>query len=169
MAASGSNTAGSGAYPTLITSTACRAIFGLTAATAATNALRNNQGPDVLGPAQGLVADTLNGNYLNNNPYLDSTFNRAADLTRTRLASEFVGQGRDIAASLPARSEELQTLSSNIYGGNYQAERDRQVNAVGQAQGIDPLNQLINRIAGLVPGAGGVTTSKQPIYNTGLF
>jgi hypothetical protein len=118
-----------------------------------------------------VVDQTLAGDYLSpdSNPFLQGTFNRAADLTRGRLDSEFAGAGRNLGASMPARSEELQTLASNIYGGNYQAERDRQFNSVGQAQSLDPLNQLLNRIAGIVPGAGGVTTSTQPVYKTGLF
>ena len=121
--------------------------------------------------ASHLVNNTLQGDYLNpdSNPYLQGTFNRAADLTRGRLDSEFAGAGRNLGAALPARSEELQTLASNIYGGNYQAERDRQQSALGQAQGFDPLNQYINRIAAIVPGAGGVTTSTQPVFKTGLF
>lgn len=121
--------------------------------------------------ASNLVNDTLQGDFLSpeSNPFLQQTFNRAADLTQGRLATEFAGAGRNLGASLPARSDELQTLASNIYGGNFQAERDRQVNAVGQSQGFDPLNQYINRLAGLIPNAGGVTTSQQPIFRTGLF
>ena len=121
--------------------------------------------------AQQQVSNTVQGNYLSpdTNPYLQSTFNRAADLTQGRLATEFARGGRDLDASMPARSDELQTLASNIFGGNYQAERDRQFNAVGQAESLDPLNQYFNRIAGIVPGAGGVTTSTQPVYKTGLF
>jgi hypothetical protein len=74
------------------------------------------------------------------NPWLRKTYNRAADATRGRLASEFAGGGRDLAASAPARSEELQTLASNIYGGNYQAERGRQANMIGQSLGIGQQN-----------------------------
>ena len=123
------------------------------------------QGPTgLIGQSQGLIGSTVAGDYLNSNPYLDQTFNRAADLTRTRLASEFAGSGRNIGASLPARSNELQTLASNIYGQNYQAERDRQIGAIGQAYQFDPTNILINRIGGLIPGAGGTQTTTQPVH-----
>ena len=127
--------------------------------------------PPLIDQGQNLVSQTLGGNFLNpdTNPYLQQTFDRAADLTQTRLASEFAGSGRDLGAARPARSDELQTLSSNIFGGNFQQERDRQQNALGQAQEFDPTNLLINRISGIIPGAGGSTRSTQPVYSTGLF
>lgn len=114
-----------------------------------------------------LTSRTLAGDFLlpDTNPFLESTFNRAADLTQNRLASEFAGAGRDLDASLPVRSEQLQTLAANIFGPNFQAERGRQERAQTSAQGLDPVNQLINRLAGLTPGAGGVTTSQQPVFN----
>ena len=146
---------------------------------------RGLQGSPTLDAANQLTQQTLQGDFLNSNPYLDQTFNRAADLTRGRLATEFAGSGRDIDASRPARSEELQTLASNIYGGNFQAERDRQQGAIGQAGGLQsadfqniqamidagsfPLDQFINRLGGIIPGAGGVSQSTQPVFRTGLF
>ena len=136
----------------------------------------NNPGADTTGSqiipgAQNLVNRTIGGDFLSpdSNPFLQQTFNRAADLTRGRLDTEFAGAGRNIGASMPARSEELQTLASNIYGQNFQAERDRQLAAIDQGQGLDPLNLAINRIAGLIPGAGGSTQSTQPVFRTGLF
>lgn len=128
-------------------------------------------GSTLIPQSQDLVNRTIQGQFLtpDSNPFLQQTFNRAADLTQTRLGSEFAGAGRDVGAALPARSEELQTLASNIFGGNFQAERDRQVGAVGQAQGLDPLNMFINRLAGIIPGAGGVTNAEQPVVKTGLF
>jgi len=92
------------------------------------------------------------------NPFtsLDMQFNRAADLTRNRIAGEFSGYGRDLDASLPARSDELQTLASNIYDPQNLLQ-------------FDPTNMFINRLAGLIPGAGGSTQSTQPVFRTGLF
>ena len=128
-------------------------------------------GNRLTGAAQDLNLSTLKGDYLNpdTNPYLESTFNRAADLTRGRLDSEFSGAGRNLGASMPARSEELQTLASNIYGGNYQRERGIQNDAMGMSQTLDPTNRFVNQLAGLTPGAGGVTSSTQPYFKTGLF
>ncbi len=142
------------------------------AVSAASTAFSGNPNPNQLNTnASGLVNRTLQGDFLSpdTNPFLQSTFNRAADLTRGRLDTEFAGAGRNLGASMPARSEELQTLASNIFGPNFQAERDRQVNAVGQAQGLDPLNQFFNRLTSVLPGAGGTTQSIQPVFKTGLF
>lgn len=120
----------------------------------------------LLDQASDLTSQTLAGDFLSpdTNPFLADTFNRAADLTQTRLSSEFAGAGRDLNAALPARSQELQTLAAGIFGPNFQAERNRQMGSIANAQGLDPVNQLINRLAGLTPGAGGVTTSRQPVF-----
>ena len=166
-------------------------------------------GNNLISNSQSLVDQTISGDFLNNNPflggdpnnpflgggatnpYLDATFNRAADLTKGRLDSEFAGAGRNLGASYPARSDELQTLAANIYRpayesdqnrrlsayegqqgralNAYEGERGRQFGAVSQAESLDPLNQFINRIAGIIPQAGGVTTSQQPYFKQGLF
>lgn len=121
--------------------------------------------------ATSLVNRTLQGDFLSpeSNPYLAQTFNRAADLTRTRLDSEFAGAGRNLGAALPARSDELQTLAANIFGPAYAQERGIQANTVGQAQALDPINQYIDRLAAIIPNAGGTTKATQPVYRTGLF
>ena len=92
------------------------------------------------------------------NPYtsLDTQFNRAADLTQNRLSTEFASSGRNLGASFPARSDELQTLASNIYDPSKLLQ-------------FDPTNMLINRLAGIIPGAGGTSQSTQPVFKTGLF
>ena len=138
---------------------------------AASSQFNNSGGQQLVGQGQDLLSSTLNGDFLSpdSNPYLQGTFNRAADLTRGRLASEFAGNNRDLAATAPARSEELQTLASNIFGGNYQAERDRQNGAIQSTQQFDPLNMFGNQLAGIIPGAGGTTNSTQPVFKTGLF
>ena len=130
-----------------------------------------NLGQGLIGQAQGLTSQTLGGDFLNpeSNPFLQGTFDRAADLTRGRLDTEFAGAGRNLGASFPARSDELQTLASNIFGGNFQAERDRQQNAIVSASDLDPLNRFIDQLGGIIPGAGGTTTSQQPVFKTGLF
>lgn len=153
------------------------------------NALFNRgaEGSPLVEGAQGLTAKTIAGDFLSpdSNPYLEQTFNRAAELTRGRLDSEFAGAGRNLGAAMPARSQELQDLAGSIYGGNFQRERDRQMSAVNQslplanadftniqamidASGFGT-NQFIDRLAALIPNAGGTTRSVQPMYRTGLF
>jgi hypothetical protein len=60
-----------------------------------------------------------------NNPYLDATFNKAADSVQNRLESQFAGSGRNVSASMPANADYLNNLATNIYGGAYEAERSR--------------------------------------------
>lgn len=64
------------------------------------------------------------GNLLQNgggsNPYEDAMFNRAAQGTQNQLASEFAGAGRNVGASLPNRSQQLNDLATQFYGGQYQ-------------------------------------------------
>lgn len=141
------------------------------AANASSANFNNSPGNQIIGQGQNLIGQTLSGDFLSpdSNPFLQQTFDRAADLTQTRLSSEFAGAGRDLGAAAPARSEELQTLASNIFGGNFQAERDRQLGALQSSLDFDPLNMFINRLAGIIPGAGGSTQSTQPVFRTGLF
>jgi hypothetical protein len=89
-------------------------------------------------------------------PFLTNSFNRAADITRTRLDSEFAGAGRNLGAALPARSAELQDLANNFFDPN-------------NLFTFDPTNVLINRLSALIPNAGGTTTSQQPVFKQGLF
>jgi hypothetical protein len=126
------------------------------------------------------------------NPYLDSVFNSAADSTQTRLASEFARSGRNVKASAPARSEELQHLAAGIYGPGYDAERQRQfasllpllgagdyMRGVQQQQMDAPYTGLERYLGGLgglmpfFPGTQNQTTQQagnvtQPLFNNPL-
>lgn len=86
--------------------------------------------------ASNYTADVLNGKYLNSNPYLDATFNKAAQGTQSQLASQFAGSGRNIGASYAARADQLNNLATDIYGGNYQNERGIQQQTLGMAPTI---------------------------------
>lgn len=79
-------------------------------------------------------AATLRGDYLdpNSNPWLKSTFTQAADLTNARINSIFEGANRyGSGQQAGAIGTADATLASNIFGGNYQAERARQNAAIG--------------------------------------
>jgi hypothetical protein len=86
--------------------------------------------------AQNVNTQTINGGFLGSNPYLDATFNRAALQTQNQLASQFAGSGRNIDASMGLRSQQLNDLATGIYGGAYDAERNRQQQAIGAASGL---------------------------------
>jgi hypothetical protein len=76
--------------------------------------------------ATGILGSTPTSQFGNvNNPYLDATFNKAADATQQRLQSGFAGSGRNIEAARPAASQELGDLANTIYGGAYENERNR--------------------------------------------
>jgi hypothetical protein len=146
-------------------------------------ALYANGGPGVAGadPASLQAIQGLQGFASGNNinPYLDSVFNSAADSTRNRLTSEFARSGRNIQASAPARSEELQHLAAGIYGQGYENERQRQygsllpllgggeyMRGINQEQMNQPYNNQLRYSAGLnslLPLFPGQNT--QPLFN----
>lgn len=70
------------------------------------------------------------------NPYLDQTFNRAADQVQNRIQSQFAGSGRNIDAGRNIASQEMGGLAANIYGGAYENERNRMASDISQQRGI---------------------------------
>lgn len=70
------------------------------------------------------------------NPYLDATFNRAADSVQNRLQTGFAGSGRNIEAARPVANQELGDLANTIYGGAYENERNRMASDISQQRGI---------------------------------
>jgi hypothetical protein len=86
---------------------------------------RATNGSPLNASASGYANDVLTGKYLNNNPYLDATFNRSADAVQNRLQSGFASGGRNIEAARPVANDELSGLANQIYGGAYDAERNR--------------------------------------------
>ena len=100
---------------------------------------------------------TMRGNYLNSNPYLDQTFNRASDAV-TRQWNESVLPGVNSTFSLAGRTgsgahqnavnqaseqlgDTLSDLGNQIYGQNYQQERDRMMQAANSLGGFDTTEQ----------------------------
>ena len=128
-------------------------------------------GDNLIGDSQDLLSRTIGGDFLSpdSNPHLMSLFNRGADTIGQRLNTQFGGAGRDLNAAAPGAKQEFSDLFANLFGGNFQQERNRQMGAIDQAQGLDPLNRIINQVAGVIPGAGGSTQSTQPVFRTGLF
>jgi len=105
--------------------------------------------------AQNQLTGTLNGDYLNSNPYIDATFNKAADnvvnkyneITNPGIDSQFSKAGRyGSGAYAQARnqsdrtaSQEIGNLATDIYGQNYAKERQNQIQ--GQLYAPDLANQ----------------------------
>lgn len=94
------------------------------------------QGNGITGAAGDLAQQTLSGGFLGSNPYLDQTFNRAAMATQGQLASQFGTAGRDVNESMGNRAQQLNDLATNIYGGAYDAERNRQQQVLGMSPGL---------------------------------
>lgn len=108
------------------------------------------QGSPVNQAAQDYATRTLNtapnsqfGNV--NNPYLDATFNKAADTVQNRLETQFAGSGRNVAASMPANTDMLNDLATQVYGGAYESERDR------MAQDLEQQRSRQFGVAGMAP------------------
>jgi len=98
------------------------------------------------------VGRTASGYYLNSNPHLDKTFKRASEAFGTQFADtvggsiggRFGSSGRTGSPSEERAMGEaqknygrrLEDLSASIYGGNYEAERGRQLQASGMAGAV---------------------------------
>ncbi len=120
---------------------------------------RATNGSPVIGQAQTLVGDTLAGKYLSpdSNPYLDATFKKAADQSYNTLTSEFARSGRNVNAAAPVQGDILSNLSSQIYGGAYNNERDRQTQALAYAS---PLAESDYRDLAALQGVGQTVEDK---------
>lgn len=99
----------------------------------------------LLQPAQSEIGKTISGAYLRpeSNPYLDDTFKQASravtdaylNVTQPRTDAMFFGPGSmggnsaysgQVARNQYGLGENLSNLATNIYGGNYSQERNRQ-------------------------------------------
>jgi hypothetical protein len=138
---------------------------------------RNYDGSPVLNNAIGLANQTLQGAYLNGNPYLDRMYQRGAEgmtsgyLTGAmpHLESRFGGAGRTgsgaymnaLGRSQDALSGGLGDMATSLYGGAYDTERDRQMQAMGMAPGLAKA-ELALPLAAMEAGirAGGLEQSE---------
>lgn len=97
---------------------------------------RATQGSPLVDSAQQYAQKSLQGGFLGANPYLDQTFEQARLATQTGLSSEFARSGRNVDASQGLRGQQVNDLATKIYGGAYDAERNRQQGVLGQATGL---------------------------------
>jgi hypothetical protein len=104
-----------------------------------------NNGNQFTQQAGQTFANTANGSFLNANPYLDSMFGNAANQVTQRF-NEGVAPGLNATFGASGRTgggahglaygraagelgDTLGSMATDIYGGNYQAERDRMMAA----------------------------------------
>ncbi len=95
---------------------------------AGVNTLSNQPGVTA---ARNVGIGTLKGDYFNNNPYLDAAFGRAAGAVQSQLTSSALGGAGGMTNSgiHETYRNQLNNLAQDIYGANYQLERDRQLAA----------------------------------------
>lgn len=93
------------------------------------------QGSPLTQAAQQQDTNIINGMYMNpaTNPYLQQTFDYAANAVQNRVGSQFAGSGRNPEASVAVQNDQLNQLANQIYGGNYQFGAQQQAQAIQQA------------------------------------
>jgi len=114
-------------------------------------AQRALSGSPVTDSAQNLATNTMNGNYLNSNPYLDANFAAGTDAitkayngavnqnTAGAVGSGRYGSGMQMFANGQAQdtlAKNLNNLYGQTYYNNYNTERGNQQAMAGQAAGI---------------------------------
>lgn len=102
---------------------------------------RARAGSPVTREAQGLLQSTLRGDYLDANPWLDATYEKALGAVRSAVDSKYglayrTGSGAEANAFVSGAAG----LATDIYGGNYQSERDRMMTALGLVPEISGLD-----------------------------
>lgn len=113
---------------------------------------RATAGSPLLRSAQDYTSSVLGGDWLTSNPFLDATYDRLAKgVTRNyeqsvlpQLDTRFARAGARggsgyrgaLGESARALAGELSGAATDLYGGNYQAERDRMEAATGRAPAL---------------------------------
>ena len=153
----------------------------------------NNQLGQSFAPSMSLISDTLSGDYLNpnTNPYLTSTFNAASQpLTEAYQSSVAPGEmtgaiqsgafGGSSDAEARALNQyqfggQLQNLATNLYGQNYQQERQNQLSTLGNlgkiGEGLNLPSQNLLSTGGFEQGQNQnvLNTNYQNAYNQAAF
>ena len=100
-------------------------------------------GSPLLGSSQQEIQNILSGQYLDpaTNPYLQQTFQRAAGDVQSQLGSMFAKGGRyGSAAMAETAGRRMGDIASQIYGGAYEQERQRQLQAAQLAPQLAALD-----------------------------
>jgi hypothetical protein len=95
-------------------------------------------GSPTLNAGNNQLTSTLNGDYLgpNTNPWLKGNVDQAMDDVTGRVNSQFNNSNFGSTAHQETLQRGLGDVAESMYGGNYQAERGRQVGAIGMAPSL---------------------------------
>ena len=100
---------------------------------------RATQGNPLLGQAQTVLGDTLQGNYLSptSNPYAQAVYNQMAGDVTSQVQSQFSKAGRlGSSANQETLARELGFLANDFYGDQYNRERDIMAQSITQAPSL---------------------------------
>lgn len=122
--------------------------------------------------AQNYTTDVLGGKYLDpaSNPYLQSTFQHAANAVQNQIGSEFEGSGRNPQASIAAQEDQMNNLANQIYGGAYNTGIQQMQGALQESPAVAQeslvgLNALGSAGAQLQQQTSNMINANQNLYN----
>lgn len=88
----------------------------------------------VLGAATNQLQDTIQGKYLNSNPYLENAVKQQQDQMQNRFGTTLMGSGSFGNANVAEQGfKAMNDSANNMRFQNYEQERNRQMQATGQA------------------------------------
>lgn len=95
-------------------------------------------------PGYGTLATTASGQSLRGNPYLDRTFDTMADRVTSRVNAQMGLAGRTgSGAHTDVLADSLGDVANDVYGQNYQLERQRQLGTAESLMGMDAQNRAL--------------------------
>lgn len=125
-------------------------------------------GPNISQNAANMNSFETSGALLNPsmNPYLQGTFQQGAQQVENNLDSQFGSAGRNVIASAPVQSDEMNNLATQLYGGAYQSG----LNATTQASALAPSIQSGEYIpsSALLSAGQGVQGQTQNLINANM-
>lgn len=139
------------------------------------------QGSELTTAGKQQTLNTINGDYLNSNPWLDKQFDRAAgavsrnyrEAVAPSIDSQFSSAGRygsELHTNAHDQAQDnlgrtLDGMATNMYGGNYATERQNQLNAIGVGQTLanNDYNDIaqLSQVGGAVEGKAGEMLNDQ--------
>lgn len=109
---------------------------GTTLAAQDAQAGRAITGSPVNDAAKSQLTGTLNGDYLNNNPYMNAMLDQTFQQIRPQLDSQFAGNSYGSSAHQASIADAYSRAGTQLGYQNYNDERARQLSAVGMAPTI---------------------------------